>query len=298
MGSITTPFVRPPSLADCLPLGPPDPLLFEKKYHNLAVDMGALGRFFVDIHKYRNNQMNDSSDYETRTAEREGYFPLMKRIRQAADGDANLQTSPKDPVAIIRLTQDEQARKLYLTSGLEYVRKQRIYNAYTGKGGPEDIQLTLRLAIRFGLVAADTTSLKAYCDKYIGIDCSAFVCNYANWALMTTLDPSSKGAESFRYPEAGRRGTKLAIQPLDVLAWANTNHVAIISSLKLDYLAAAAARSSGTDIDRLECVVVESNMSQGLHNSTYRIVSVSPDKVFTVKRPDNSMHKVYIRPLI
>src|SRR5262249_53059217 len=148
--------------------------------HHLAVDVSAAGRFYVDIHQYRNNEMNDDPRYETRTAEQEGYFPLVRAIRQAAKGDEDLETGPKDPTLIVRRPLDEQPKRLYwMSDQYEYIDKQRLYNAYTGKGSPEDIALTLRLAVRFGLVAGDTKSLQDYCDKYLGLDCSAFVCNYA-----------------------------------------------------------------------------------------------------------------------
>src|SRR5262249_21642695 len=144
-------FTKPPSLADCMPVGPAGPLLYEKEYHHLGVDAGAAGRFFVDIHKYRTNEMNDDSRSSTRTAENECYFPLMRRIRLAARGDEAIEGAPKDKIAVIRRTPDEMPRQVYwLSDQFEYIEKQRVYDAFTGKGSPEDLALTLRLAIRFG----------------------------------------------------------------------------------------------------------------------------------------------------
>jgi hypothetical protein len=283
------------SLADRLPIGPPGPLAYEREYRHLGVDVGAAGRFFVDIRKYRNNQMNDDPKHETRTAENEGYFPLVRAIRLAARGDKGIETGPKDPTLIVRQPQDELPGTLVrMSDAIEFVSKQRLYDAYTGKGSPEDIALTLRLAVRFGLVAADTTSLQNYCDKYIGLDCSAFVCNYANAALGKNYDKSSKGATTFREPASARRARMLDIRALDVLAWANTNHVAIVQAV---YYNANPAAAPAADLASLECTVVESNMSKGLNDSTYRVVSVDARSIFTVMRPDGSQHRVYILPL-
>ncbi|HEY1380698.1 MAG TPA: hypothetical protein VGF55_28105 [Gemmataceae bacterium] len=48
--------------------------------------------------------------------------------------------------------------------------------AFMGKGSPEEAQITLQLADRFGLLKGG--DLQAYCDKYLGLDCNGFVGNY------------------------------------------------------------------------------------------------------------------------
>src|SRR5262249_2129518 len=229
----------------------------------------------------------------------ECYFPLMRRIRLAARGDEAIEGDPKDKIAVIRRTQDEMPRQVFwLSDQFDYIEKQRVYDAFTGKGSPEDLALALRLAIRFGLVAPNTNSLKDYCDKYIGLDCSAFVCNYAISALGKKYDKANKGATTFRDPASERRERLRDIKALDVLAWAYTKHVAIIHSVQLDYFAWIAANSADTDVSTLECTVVESNVVKGLTHSNYQILSVDANRVFTVKRPDETkVHKAYIRPL-
>jgi hypothetical protein len=47
---------------------------------------------------------------------------------------------------------------------------------FFGKGTPEEAQINLQLAARFGLLKGGT--LQAYCDKYLGLDCNGFVGNY------------------------------------------------------------------------------------------------------------------------
>jgi hypothetical protein len=52
-----------------------------------------------------------------------------------------------------------------------YARK-----SFFGKGSPEEAQITLQLADRFGLLPAG--GLQKYCDTYLGLDCNGFVGNY------------------------------------------------------------------------------------------------------------------------
>ena len=272
-----------PRLGDFMPVGPPGPLFFEKEYHHLAVDAHAAGRFFVDIHVYRNNEMNNDPKHETRTAEQKCYYPLLRLIRASTAGDPELENDPKDPTVVFRRTQDEMPLHAYFMSDqFEFIRKQELYNAFTGKGSPDEISAALRLGIRFGLFPADTQGLQDLCDKYLGIDCDASSSATTHSGLGKKYDKANKGATTFRDPESARRTTMLEIKPLDVMAWANTNHVAIIDSINVNSYAVQTALSAGTDLDILECTVVESNLSKGLNNSKYSVVSVDSNKVFTV----------------
>jgi hypothetical protein len=47
---------------------------------------------------------------------------------------------------------------------------------FFGKGTPEEAQITLQLAQRFGLLAGGT--MQTYCDRYLGLDCNGFAGNY------------------------------------------------------------------------------------------------------------------------
>jgi hypothetical protein len=54
--------------------------------------------------------------------------------------------------------------------------------AIWGKGSPEDVQITLQLAVRFGLIAAD--KIQEYCDAgKVGLDCNGFVGRYMETVL-------------------------------------------------------------------------------------------------------------------
>lgn len=54
--------------------------------------------------------------------------------------------------------------------------------AIWGKGSPEDVQITLQLAVRFGLITADR--IQEYCDSgKVGLDCNGFVGRYMQTVL-------------------------------------------------------------------------------------------------------------------
>jgi len=54
--------------------------------------------------------------------------------------------------------------------------------AIWGKGSPEEVQITLQLAVRFGLIAADR--IQEYCDAgNVGLDCNGFVGRYMQAVL-------------------------------------------------------------------------------------------------------------------
>jgi hypothetical protein len=76
----------------------------------------------------------------------------------------------------------------------------RATQAFSGKGSPEDVQLTLQLAARCGIVAPG--GLQAYCDEPVdplyprlGLDCNGFVGNYLRYRNSGTpwwhIDPVS-----------------------------------------------------------------------------------------------------------
>lgn len=64
--------------------------------------------------------------------------------------------------------------------------KWKLYSIATqaiwGKGSPEDVQVTLQLAVRFGLITAQ--GIQAYCDSgKVGLDCNGFVGRYMQTVL-------------------------------------------------------------------------------------------------------------------
>jgi hypothetical protein len=134
-------------------------------------------------------------------------------------------------------------------------------------------------------VKPDTASLQAYCDRYIGLDCSGFVGNYLNEALGAGIDVSdSGGATSYRGPVGSRRLTIESIRANDTLAWAHTNHVAVIDSIDADWLQHFANKAQVQTMIGMQVVVVESNGGKGLNHDTYTVKSVDAHGIFKVKR--------------
>ena len=53
---------------------------------------------------------------------------------------------------------------------------ENVNDPFYGKGNPEEVQIVLQLAVRYGLIKAD--DLQSYCDSKLGLDCTGFVGNY------------------------------------------------------------------------------------------------------------------------
>lgn len=60
---------------------------------------------------------------------------------------------------------------------------------FYGKGTPEDVQIVLQLAVRYGLIGKTQGEIQAYCDDKdndmgrIGLDCSGFVGNFLRHSI-------------------------------------------------------------------------------------------------------------------
>lgn len=62
--------------------------------------------------------------------------------------------------------------------------------AIWGKGTPEEVQITLQLVVRFGLVAAG--GLQDYCNSgKVGLDCNGFVGTYLREVLGKNVEPTT-----------------------------------------------------------------------------------------------------------
>jgi hypothetical protein len=91
---------------------------------------------------------------------------LSKLSDHFATKGATLTVHVKPALGGIEHCEFETWRELW-----NYARK-----PFFGKGNPEEAQITLQLADRFGLLRGGT--MQAYCDKYLGLDCNGFVGNY------------------------------------------------------------------------------------------------------------------------
>jgi hypothetical protein len=270
----------------------------EKLYRSLPVDTGNGQWVHIDIHCYRNNS-STSQAHQTHTAKNEAMKPLIAKIRAQSKKDLHLKKTPTSSQVTVAWPGAE-----YWPYELGYhpdylsINVSAITRTFVGKGSPSDIAFTLNLATIFGMVKPDVASVQSYCDAYIGLDCSGFVTNFANIVLNADIDVMNKSATSYRDPANVRRKEIGAIQPFDAMAWAHTNHVAVIDALDMDWLRLVANKRADGSLKGMRVLVVESNGSHGLSDDMYTIQSVDSHGVFSVKRSyQETVWKVYIRPL-
>lgn len=271
------------------------PLDLEKQYKHLAVSLGNGQSAFVTIQHYRNNS-SATDDHSTTAAKQKAMKPLLAKLREASKADLGLKKTPTGGNIVLKRPAAQVNPQEYGPGSLyESVSVEAITRTFVGKGSPEDIAGTLELAVRYGLVAADTASLRKYCDQYIGLDCSGFVTNYLDLAYDADIDPMNKSATSYRDPASSRVGKIDEIEARFIMAWAHTNHVAVIDSVDLDWLRLVAGKKTDGKLNGMPITVVESNGSRGLNHDRYTVQSVDAHKVFTVKRSyQTTPWKVYI----
>jgi len=118
--------------------------------------------------------------------------------------------------------------------------KPRILNAAMGKGAPEDYELALEWAVRSGKIKdVNQSTLQAFCDEHLGIDCSGFVTNYLIAAGKKTYSSKvvrNTGAASY-YSVARAVNDASRIRPGHLLVWMRGNavkrrpgHIAVVQS--------------------------------------------------------------------
>ena len=277
----------------------PTPLQYEAKYRSLAVRAPGNTWITVDIHKYKNNS-STTGDHSTALAKKEGQDPLIAKIREAGKKALGTKKTPHGSTVVLDKLQDDVNPAEFAPGSLyETIDTMPIRRSFVGKGSPEDLAYTLRLILRFKMAEATTASLQKFCDNYLGLDCSGFVTNFIDIELSAKLDPMETSATSYRGPVSKRRAKIEDIQRLDGLAWATTNHVAVIDSVDSTYISALKAAGK-TDFKDLPIVVVESNGGKGLTHNTYTVHSVNSEGIFKVHRDYEAtgiLHKVYIRSL-
>lgn len=178
--------------------------------------------------------------------------------------------------------------------------KWKLYSIATqaiwGKGSPEDIQITLQLAVRFGLIDADR--IQEYCDAgKIGLDCNGFVGRY----MQTVLKKNTSANSPIDH---------ILLQGRPVTKMDEINDVSIYVFGLVDAAGKVIAQYSGGDIGHVMITnpfhfnkdmkteyidqytdgkfyrrlnVVESTGGKGLVTSDYMLLSVN-NGVFTVFR--------------
>jgi hypothetical protein len=103
--------------------------------------------------------------------------------------------SSKSITVHVQTVEGNNTQKVFLSwQDLWYVAKKALW----GKGSPEEVQVTLQLAVRFGLVKPEKLQ-NDYCDKVngkVGLDCNGFVGNYVwHGAWGAPWDSDKTGAD-------------------------------------------------------------------------------------------------------
>jgi hypothetical protein len=135
----------------------------------------------VRVSKYRLSERisksNEPEKYDPRTTEFLAEFggkynPFNNTAKDDATEEIKVYVKKADDTVETRTYKPAQKWKLY------GIATQAIW----GKGSPEDVQVTLQLAVRFGLIAADR--IQEYCDSgKVGLDCNGFVGTYMKTVL-------------------------------------------------------------------------------------------------------------------
>jgi hypothetical protein len=159
------------------------PEMYMGFYRNMVVTLADDSVVQVDIRKYLNagkvipppppgeQPKKPKNILETRaTAANKEYWLIMSQVGSDPYRDSPGGKAKKVGPSQVPLT--------FQIHGEVYNRKS-ISRAYMGKGSSLDIARALRLASRYR-----TITTEGYCDKFLGLDCTGFVCNY--WGLAKT----------------------------------------------------------------------------------------------------------------
>ena len=174
------------------------------------------------------------------------------------------------------------------------------WRCFAGKGSPDDIALTLRMALRYGTnQPLAPPMLQGFCNKYLGLDCSGFVSNYANAALGKHFEVTNTNVVALYSAIAAKRSSIDDIEPLDLLIWSDKGHVAIIDSIDQGRVSFDRMKSASPNLSALVCNVAESHGHRGVGCSSYTFLAFDKStSLFTVKREESGQQfKVWVGSL-
>jgi len=188
----------------------PTPVDFMRQYRNLRVNVGIddpvamvsrVGTHVVQLRKYF------MMDWADGTEERRDYNEVTRGSRHDTWFQAN---------------------------------KERIRTAAMGKGAPQDYELALEWAVRSNKIPnVSQSSLQAYCDDHLGIDCSGFVTNYLVACGKRTYSSNTvRNSSAASYYSAARAiNDPTQVRQGDLLVWMDGNsvrtspgHIAVVDS--------------------------------------------------------------------
>lgn len=187
---------------------------------------------------------------------------------------------------------------------------------FYGKGSPEDVQIVLQLAVRYGLIGKTQAEIQKYCDEKdnremgkIGLDCNGFVGNFLRHSVGGFTWDQKPGKNESSLASTGIRSLmqnvgvqiktfeELFLNGVYVLGLVNkagniiekiegkqVAHVMISQPFTLKP-APVYMPWHGWKIGEVPSLqVVESTGKKGLVDSTYRIFEVDKNGIFTVWR--------------
>lgn len=290
-----------------------DPMYYARKYRELEIpiindDNEITGYEKVDFSKYRMHQ-----------GWKDDVFPpgQMEFVNAVNNYASNLYKQGKRLSVNVRnvwdtaifLTPDSYRDSLYNSIITRAVQ------AFSGKGSPEDVQLTLQLAARCGVVAKG--GLQRYCDEKVddyarlGLDCNGFVGNYLcyrdskfSWNFSTiNTKPPIHGNMLIGTGICNQLGSKpvsnvneMLIPRIYVLAlvdgagtvidggWAQVGHIMVTQAHHWGFSPVPAAPKEYSGKHYLSYLGVEATPAVGLADFKYSILNIAGNGVATVWR--------------
>jgi hypothetical protein len=290
----------------------------------------------IDVHEYRWNKSGETDATMNCIAGIAHFTSALKpKIRKngkaAAGGEYDVKLtwagtpipqpwsfSTRRPACFLEF---EDMGKPQEQSVTERVNVPALTECFYGKGSPDAIREVLRLAAAFNLFGKPYKgSMNAYCDSYIGLDCSGFVSNYLR-ANGKTIDAMNTGTGTYRTTaKANNRSAISAVDVGDIMVWSG-DHIAAINAVRpimastprqMDeaciptrggtYRPATATAQVGTEIEVVESAKARLDSTDahtdGLNCTWYTIVKQNSNGSFQVKRQQMGMNEftVWIAP--
>ncbi len=126
---------------------------------------------------------------------------FMSKARPRLDQKDGRQKVSESLTVFVKTSQGVAETKIYAD---RFALAANAKDPFYGKGSPEDVQVTLQLAVRFGVIQPTKQAIEAHCDiDHLGLDCNGFVGNYirhglqkATWHVDPTETDSSINANS------------------------------------------------------------------------------------------------------
>jgi len=107
---------------------------------------------------------------------------FMDKARPRVDQKVGNRTVSESLTVFVKTSQGKDESKTFAD---KFTLADSAKDPFQGKGSPEDVQVTLQLAVRFGVITpANKAAIQAYCDTdHLGLDCNGFIGNYIRHGL-------------------------------------------------------------------------------------------------------------------